>query len=190
MCFDSDSLPPIPVISGAAVSARRPRAGGARREPARGLRSHAGRAQRPRRAQRHGDRDPAGHPRPVPLLRGAGAALRRAQPHRGRDRLLRSAPPVSRSAATTSSGSRTSSRRRPRASRPTRPPRSPGSATPAALGLHRRLLLRRPALVARRRGRARPRAGRSASTAGPARGRTVPRARLSAPATWRRRSSG
>ena len=83
MCFDHDSLPPIPVISGAAVSHDDLVLEARRRQPARGLRGHA------RRAERRRDRDPPGRPRALPLLRGARAPLRRARPHGRRVRLLR-----------------------------------------------------------------------------------------------------
>ena len=59
-------------------------------------------------------------------------------------------PPVSRSATTTSSTCRTSQQTTRKASRRTSPPRSRGSVRPArSLDLHRRLLLRRPPLLAR-----------------------------------------
>ena len=63
--------------------ARRPRARGARREPLRRLPGHS------RRAVGEGRRDPAGRARALPLLRGAGAALRRARLPGARVRLLR-----------------------------------------------------------------------------------------------------
>ena len=144
MCFDLDSSPPIPPISGAAVShddlvleagdgnrfaafARDARGAGARRR-----------------------RDPPRRPRPLPLLRGARAALRRAWVRGARVRLLR-----------TDRGRREARRRlrvhaarrsrRPRtASRPTWPPRSRTSRRRVRGGLHGRLLLRRAQLVARR----------------------------------------
>ena len=80
-------------------------------------------------------------------------ALRFAE--RGYRRASRSttsaAPPEPRSATTTSSTCRTSSRRPTRPCRPTRAPRSRSCASSVHLDLHRRLLLRRPRVVGRRR---------------------------------------
>ena len=102
MCFDSDSLPPIPVISGAAVSHDDLVLEACRRQPLRRLRRDA------RPAGRDGNRHPSRHPRALPLLRGAGAALRRTRaPQRSRS-TTSAARPGSTSAATTSSSGRTS----------------------------------------------------------------------------------
>ena len=60
----------------------------------------------------------------------------------------------------------------------------------STVDLHGRVLLRRPPLVAGRGGRPQPRRARSASTAGPVPARTARRDRHSAPASWRLRSSG
>ena len=83
MCFEPDSSPPIPVISGAAVSHEDLVLDGGGRQPVRRV------LRAPRGAVGHGRRDPARRPRPLPLLRGARAALRRAGLRRDRDRLLR-----------------------------------------------------------------------------------------------------
>ena len=132
--------------------ARRPRARGRGRQPLRRLRRDTGRAGARRR------RDPARRPRPVPLLRGARAALRGARLRRRSRSTTSDALRGRRSATTTSSTCRTSSRRRRRASRRTSPPASRTSAQPGCeRDLHGRLLLRRPELVARRGVRARPR---------------------------------
>ncbi len=152
MCFDRDSLPPIPVLSGAAVSHDDLVLEAADGNRLRRVLRDA------RRAERRRDRDPARRPRALPLLRGAGASLRRARARCARDRLLRPDGRRRASAATTSSTCRTSQQT------------TPGGvqadvaaavarlrADGAAGGLHRRLLLRRPPLVALRRGRPRPR---------------------------------
>ena len=83
MCFDSDSLPPIPVLSGAAVSHDDLVLDRLRRQPVRCVPGRPGGVRRGRR------RDPPGRPRALPLLRGARAPLRRARLRRRRDRLLR-----------------------------------------------------------------------------------------------------
>ena len=81
VCFDGDSLPPIPVSpaprSRTTTSCSRPPTATA-----------SPRSRPPRRAAGRGRRPP-GRARPLPLLRGAGAALRRARLRRGGDRLLR-----------------------------------------------------------------------------------------------------
>ena len=83
MCFDTDSAPPIPVISGAAVSHD-----DLVLEAADGNRFAAFSAT-PDEPGDDGHRDPPGRSRPLPLLRGARAALRRARLSGGRLRLLR-----------------------------------------------------------------------------------------------------
>ena len=75
MCFDLDSLAADPGHRRRRGLARRPRARGGRRQPPRRLR------RAPRRAGLDRDRDPPGRPRPLPLLRGARAPLRRARLH-------------------------------------------------------------------------------------------------------------
>ena len=82
MCFDLDSAPPIPPI---------------RARPSRTTTSCSRRATETtsplpcdaRRADRRRRRHPPGRARPLPLLRGARAALRRARVRRTRVRLLR-----------------------------------------------------------------------------------------------------
>ena len=64
------------------------------------------------RADRRGHDRPARRSRPAPLLRGAGAAVRRGRHRRDRDRLLRANRRARRVAATTSTTCRTSARRR------------------------------------------------------------------------------
>ena len=83
MCFDLDSEPADPRDRGRRGLARGPRPERGRRQRVRGV---------PRGARRAVDdrgRHPPRRARPLPLLRGARAALRRARPRRGRDRLLR-----------------------------------------------------------------------------------------------------
>ena len=166
-----DSAPPI-LRARRGRLARRARARGGRREPLRGVRGDAGRARRRRR-------DPPRRARALPLLRGAGAALRRARIARSRS-TTSAARPASRSAAKNSSTCSTSSRRRRRGSRRTSRRRSRSYARRAPRCVHRRLLLRRPQLVARGRRRVTGSRERSASTAGPARDATGRRARSSA----------
>ncbi len=83
MCFDSDSLPPIPVISGAAVSHD-----DLVLEAADGSR-FAAFAAAPDEPASSGVVDPPRRPRALPLLRGARASLRRARHRRRRVRLFR-----------------------------------------------------------------------------------------------------
>ena len=83
MCFELDSVPPIPPISGGAPV----RSEDVVLEAADGTRLAAFAAHRTRRAGRH--RHPPRRPRAVPLLRGARAPLRRARLRRRRVRLLR-----------------------------------------------------------------------------------------------------
>ena len=148
MCFDSDSEPPIPRIAGAAVS-----------HDDLTLTSADGtsspRSSRRRTSRRHRRRDPPGRPRPLPLLRGARTPLRRARPRCDRDRLLR--PHGRRGEARR--GLRVHAARRPddRRRRPGGHPRSGREAAGArrTVGVHRRLLLRRPCLMGGGRVRAR-----------------------------------
>ena len=154
---------PDPRDRGRGGLARRPRARGRRREPVRRVRGPA------RRARHDRDRRAARRARALPLLRGAGAALRRAWVRRRRDRLLRpygrasskrddEFPYMDHVAQTTPEGIQADVARGGRL-----PPRR-GSV----VGVHRRLLLRRAQLVALGRGRPRARRARSASTACPA----------------------
>ena len=83
MCFELDSLPPIPVIAGAAVSHE-----DLVLEATDGN-SFAAFAATPDEPAADRHRRPARRARPLPLLRGARAALRRARLRGGRDRLLR-----------------------------------------------------------------------------------------------------
>ena len=182
MCFELDSLPPIPVIRGAAVShddlVLEARDGN----------RFAAFAATPDEPTRRRRRHPPGRPRALPLLRGARAALRRARLRRGRVRLLR--PHRRRREArrrlrvhgarrADDAGGRPGRRRRRR--------RVPARRR-RRRDLHGRLLLRRPQLVAR--GGRRPRPRRRDRLLRPAgeRGRRR-RARPSAPASSRRRSS-
>ena len=126
MCFDTDSLPPIPVLSGGALTHEDLVLESRGRRALRRVRGAA------RRAVGRGRRDPAGRPRPLPLLRGARAALRASAATPPWRSTTSAAPPASRSATTTSSTGRTSSRRRPKASRPTPRRRSRGCANAAA----------------------------------------------------------
>ena len=92
MCFDDDSAPPIPPLSGAAVShADLVARGGATATGSR-------RSSRCRRRRDRRRRDPPRRPRPLPLLRGARAAVRRARLRGDRVRLLRAHRRESRSA--------------------------------------------------------------------------------------------
>ncbi len=133
--------------------AREPRAAGRRRQQLRRVR---GRARRPGGGRRG---DPPGRPRPLPLLRGAGAALRRARIRGPRDRLLR---PHGRHRA---AGRRVRVPAARRADhRRGRPGGHPGGGRRAApprrrVDLHGRVLLRRARVVDR--SGLRPRAGRS-----------------------------
>ena len=162
--------------------ARRPRARGRRREPVRGVRGDAG------RAGAAGRRDPARRPRPLPLLRGARAALRRA----------RRSP---RSRSTTSDGPPGSSKRGDEFEymehvQQTTPAGVQADMAAAVahlrpscqLDLHRRLLLRRAQLVARGGERPRPR-GRDRVLREPGLAGGRRRGRRSAPARWSARSS-
>ena len=146
------------------------------REPVRGVRRDA----RGARARRR--RHPPGRPRPLPLLRGARPALRRARIRRARVRLLRA------------HGRRREARRRLRvhaaraaddARRAFRRTSARASRTFARAGmrrgLHGRVLLRRPQLVACRRSRVTISPVRSASTVGRARATTAHRGRRSVP---------
>ena len=84
MCFELDSLPPVP------VDARRRRSRtriSCSRRPTATASPPSRRG--PRSRPRTGVVGAAGRPRPLPLLRGARAALRRARPRGDRDRLLR-----------------------------------------------------------------------------------------------------
>ena len=151
MCFDLDSAPPIPVIAGAAISHE-----DLELEAADGN-SFAAFAARPDEPFRGRHRRAARRARALPLLRGGRAALRRARVRRGRLRLLR---PHRRGRE---------ARRRlpvpgPRRADDTRGNpgrRRCGGRVPARAGraadLHRRVLLRRPQLVALGRRRPRPR---------------------------------
>ena len=133
-------------------------------------------------------RDPARRARPLPLLRGAGAALRRARLSGGRDRLLRAhrgrrqarrrLPYMDHVAQTTPAGVQAD------VARGGRHLRSPRAAS--AERLHGRLLLRRPQLVARCRPAATGWPARSASTACRASatgrpGRSAPSGEMTAP---------
>ena len=129
MCFDTDSAPPIPRHRRRSRLARRPRA---RPRPT-ATRSRRSSRRRTSRAGR--GRDPAGRARALPLLRGARAALRRAWLCGARDRLLRPHRGRRRSATTTSSTCRTSSRRPTTACRPTRAPPSSGCASRACTSI-------------------------------------------------------
>ena len=83
MCFDDDSSPPIPVISGAAVSHEE-----LVLDSADGNR-FAAFAALPDESGDNGHRRPPRRPRPLPLLRGARTSLRRARLPGDRLRLLR-----------------------------------------------------------------------------------------------------
>ena len=86
----------------------------------------------PEEPSRRRRRDPARRARPLPLLRGARAALRRARLSRRSRSTTSGARPASASATTTSPTWSTSRRRRRTASRPTSAPRSPTCARPRA----------------------------------------------------------
>ncbi len=104
MCFDLDSTPPIPRhLRRGRLARELVLAGAPTATASRAFLADA------RGAGRDRGRDPARRSRPVPLLRGARAALRRARVRRARDRLLRPHRRSSRSATTTSSTCRTSS---------------------------------------------------------------------------------
>ena len=184
MCFELDSLPPIPVVRGASVSHE-----DLVLEAADGNRFAAfvGHA---RAAGRDGRRRAAGRARPLPLLRGARAALRRARATR-RSRSTTSAGRPASASATTTSPTRTTSPRRPRtgsrrtsraavdaAPRRTAPRRSSPSASASA---------------AATRGSRRPPAtaspARSASTAGRESGTAIARPDAARGRDRRRRSS-
>ena len=175
MCFDLDSLPPIPVIARRRGLARGSRARGGRRQPLRRVRRHARRAGRDRASSS------------CPDVRGLyrfyeELALRFAE--RGYaavaiDYFGRTAgvgkrdddfPYTEHVAQTTPGGHPGRRRRRGRAT---------SASDGADVGLHGRLLLRRPQLVAR--GGRRPRARR--------RGRLLRRRRASGTASPARRSS-
>ena len=111
MCFELDSVPPIPPISGGAPV----RSEDVVLEAADGTRLAAFSAQ-PDDGARVGDRHPPRRPRAVPLLRGARAPLRRARLRRRRLRLLRPDGGRRRSATTSSRTWSTSRRRRRRRS--------------------------------------------------------------------------
>ena len=186
MCFELDSVPPIPPISGGAPV----RSEDVVLEAADGTRLRrvlrtAGR----RRAGRH--RRAPRRPRPVPLLRGARAPLRRARLRRGRVRLLRAhrrcrqarrRVPVHgsrRADDARDDRSRTSARRSSTSARPAAAAARPSSPSASATA------------AATHGSRPRTDTGsraRSASTARPASG-TAPRARRSVPPSSRRRSS-
>ena len=151
MCFDADSEPPIPRIAGAAVSHD-----DLTLASADGTELAAFLATPDRRGEQR-RRDPARRPRPLPLLRGARAPLRRAWLPRDRDRLLR--PHRGRGEARR--GLRVHAARRPddrrqRAGRHACRRREAARAR-RHVGVHRRLLLRRPCLVGRGGVRSRPR---------------------------------
>ena len=143
MCHEPDSLPPIPRIYGAAVSHEDLVLESRRRKSFRGVRRRA------RRAKRRGIVDAAGHPRPLSLLRGARASLRRARPQGGRDRLLR--PHGRRRQARRRLRVHAARRADDRGWRPGRHTRRGGVAAYGRVpfGLHGRLLLRRAEVVAR-----------------------------------------
>ena len=113
---------------------------------------------RPPTSPRRPGSSPPRRARALPLLRGARASLRRAWPCRARDRLLRPHGRLvdARRRLRVSAARRPDDRRR--ACRPTRVQRSSTCAGSAReLGLHGRLLLRRPRVVGRGRVRPRPR---------------------------------
>ena len=83
MCFDADSRPPIVPIAGGALDSARLTLTADDGAAVRRVRRARHRAERGR------DHRPARRPRPAPVLRGAGAALRRARDRRRRHRLLR-----------------------------------------------------------------------------------------------------
>ena len=183
MCFDLDSAPPIPPLSGAAVSHDDLVLEARGREPLRGVPRDA----RGARARRR--RDPPGRPRPLPLLRGARAALRGARVRRRRVRLLRAHGRrrearrrlrVHAARAADDTGRRSGGRRRVR--------RAP-SRRGVRRRLHGRVLLRRTQLVACRRSRSRPRRRDRLLRPTRRRATTAHRGRFSAPPSSPRRSS-
>ena len=107
MCHDLDSSPPIPAIAGAAVSHEDVVLETRRRQPPRRVRRDAAGALERRR------RDPARRARPLPLLRGARAALRRARLRRRSRSTTSGAPRASPSATTTSPSWSTSTQTTP-----------------------------------------------------------------------------
>ena len=116
MCFELDSEPPIPRIAGAAVSHDDLVLEAAGRQSLRRLSARCPTAPADR------DRDPAGRPRASTASTRSSLS---ASPSAGSPRspsTTSAGRPGSRSATTTSTTCRTSSRRRPRACRPTSPP--------------------------------------------------------------------
>ena len=141
------------------------------------------------RAELDRHRDPAGRPRPLPLLRGTRAAVRRARSRRGRVRLLRPhrrRRQARRRVRLHAARAADDAGRRPGRHRGVR---RAGCATPVSA----RSSPSASASAAAARGRPRPQATgwpeQSASTAGPA-GQDGSPGRRSGPASWRRRSLG
>ena len=161
MCFAFDAHPPdlpadlaLPTLAGGAA------AEALELTSADGTRFSAALAESPEATGGPGRRDPARRPRPVPLLRRAGRALRAGRPSRHRHRLLRPHRRARASAATTGTTCPTSMQTRVEqvqadaAAAIARPARAHGRE----LDRHRRLLLRRHAVVpGRDERRARPR---------------------------------
>ena len=152
MCFELDSEPPIPRISGAAVS-----------HDDLVLESEDGNRFAAFRALPDGEAATGvvilpGRPRPLPLLRGARAPLRRARPRGASPSTTSAAPPASRSGRTTGTTCRSSS-----SSRTEQVQADVGACVAhlrelgCDLDLHRRLLLRRQRLVGGGRVGPRPR---------------------------------
>ena len=163
MCFELDSLPPIPPIEGGAIDHRDLV-----------LEAPTGIDSPPSPRFRTSRRDTAWLSCPTSgACTASTRSSRFASPSGGlpRSRSTTSAArPARRSAATTSSTWSTSRRRRPRGSRPTCALGSSTCARRAAVDLHGRLLLRRAQLVALGGRRARPgRGGRLLRAPGRAR---------------------
>ena len=162
MCFAFDAHPPdLP-----ADLALPTLAGGAAAEPleltsADGTRFSAALAEAPE-AVGPGRRRPARRPRPLPLLRRAGRALRAGRPPRDRDRLLRPHGGHRRARQRLRLHAARDCRRASSRSRPTRRgDRRAARAHRRELDRHRRVLLRRHAVVhGGHQRRARPRWGR------------------------------
>ena len=138
----------------------------------------------PEEPERRRRRHPPRRPRALPLLRGARAPLRRARATRRSRSTISDARPGSRSATTTSSTwphvqETTPDGVQRDVAAAVAQLRSPRAAP--RVRLHRRLLLRRPAFVARDSGGTRPRGRGRFLRAARARSGRLTRARLSVP---------